>query len=859
MNYEQLFLANICKFEEDANSRFAQGEILEPVSPEFHRFRMLKKGIEQKWIKTTTPIKIGNYIFVPWKIVDDSLYKGPNALWFEENLPRSLVSVHHADTLELERLAYGLNKFGSVDEVSMGSNIQIKELIELGIQLDFSVSQKHNGEAATIWGTHLDGQFYYVIMSKSVPAVVQTRGDLNALESMRFKTCKEIGNQFFDVVEKMCESDIAALQCVLFDYIFPIEKIDHEFKHIACEPPGLYILGVRHSANLNLLIGQKYQSVIDKMVGWGFFESKKFTREEILHRIHTVRSALDTLPNTSDKPSLEVFNSWDTPVNFLRVWSYVSLVYEQVVCPEITCKEILSIGAGIQHDKFNLTEGTIINVFTTEFYGHVYMVKDKDLLYYLLRGIRTVVESYKTKPYRGDSIRSRSLEHWVNYLTPVWRSVWKEFVGVIEKYMSTSICVQAIKSNLAKSATGGIDAPDFFAGVLKWFEDGMTGLDQKTNSCQETISVFKVEYFDKQFQPKSTDLDKYVKLMNMMTKINLSGTKFENVPNAEQIEIANSKWEQTQKILRNPNTGDLIVQNVIEVFQKISKPNPKLAIFITGIPGLGKDWIGNYIQMHLEFRIPELKDLIQVINQDMYVCDPTKYAQGLSKCVQTKSIVIITRNGPGSQKSINICKDAGFAIHLVAPHDAPVLLLGAGIQYSLERTHNDVTKSHVLSSLPDEKIVSIGANFFGSLGPANSFIASSTILNSNSYNSHKYLAIELKESKHLTIEHGLVTNEDLVGTEVQVNSVKIVRVVRPNYFLEFEICVIPLEISDIIDSQVPHITYKTSGYAKPVHSGWWGWIVQKFYLNSIGTVKFGLWELSIKPCDKSQYGTIKLL
>jgi len=946
------------------------------------RFGMLREGVDNGWIKTTQPIEVDGHLFVSWKISNDSLYTSENALWFLENLPRSLVSVHKSESLELVSLFYGLNKFGSVDDKQMGSNICIQRLIDTNCPVNIKVKQKHNGEAATICGIVLNRKFYYVIMSKSVPAVVQSREQLDLLESIRFRTCKEIGSQFFDLIDKISEEDLLDLKDLLIKYIFPIEKIDRDFKHIACEKPGLYILGVRQSSSLNLLINPDF--VLKKMEKWGFLRAKEFDSEEISHRIQTVREKLDLLPVTFDKPSVEEFEAWAEPKNFLRVWSYVSLVYEQVLCPEITCEEILSIASGIKLDNLNLTEGTIMSLEVLlpsedlfALIGEVYMVKCKDLLYYLLRGVRTFVQAYKTKSYSGELIRSRSLGHWENYLTQEWKKAWTEFIGIITKYIGTPNCIQTIREICEKSSTGGIDAPDFFSSASKWFELEKSGFNFKpilivtteleagkvrplitsanyefsklpksdelhfgtigmvynskvgtlgkigpnisllrftelkvseleqdkkskaflTNLIDEKYqeiplvrsfedltqaisdikmlyeseekeyysvvserkfcSVFKVEYFDNQFQPLPTSPNCYSKLMDMMTKINVYSGKFENTPSPEQIEVSRCvELVETQIIPRNPNTGNLIVENIIGLYQ--SSGNKRLAVFVTGIPGLGKDWIGIYLQTQLECLISELKDKIQVINQDMFGCDAIKYSQGLNACVKTKSIVIITRNGPGSQKSIDICKQAGFAIHLVCPRDSPVLLLTGSIQYSLQRSHLDSTKTHVLSSLPDEKIVSIGANFFGALGSANTLIASASVSDPKTFNQLQYLAIELEGSKHLTIEYGLITHEDMIGMEIQVTSFKKVRITKENYLLEFEVCEVSPDISKLIDSHVPHITCRNSGFSKPLHSGWWAWIVENFYSENVGTINFGSWEITIEPCERSQIGTMKL-
>lgn len=947
-------------------------------------YESILKAQEKGWIKSTSPIEAGGYKFIPWKITDDSLYDSSNkdlTEWLLDNVPRSLVTIHDLNSGNFIRAIYGLKKFGSVDESTMGSNIRIAKLLDTGIPVSIKVHQKHNGEAGFLSGFEAIDGFYYIVASKSVPAVIKSREELDLLDPYRFKTCKQIGTQLFDLIDKMDLKAIKELQTILSSHILPIEKIDREFKHIACEPPGLYILGVRDGFSLRLLTDP--EPIVSQMVVWGFFQAKKFTDDEIAQRVQTVKESLGVLPTTSDKPTLDQFDKYMEPKNFLKIWSYVSLVYEQVICPQITWEEILSIGSGQPQicTNFNLIEGTIISVQDLTS-GEIYMIKDKDLLYYLLRGVRTIVESYKTRPYTGKPIRSRSLDHWFKYLSIPWAQAWKEFIGIVQKYMGTYDCVQAIKSNCAKHGMGGIDAPDFFSSLSVWLKsnpktsnfrpifiisteveacdlkdlttgpefefsskvpsleqipNGIVGLiygvkisslvklnsevsfvkytkmdlnekfdfDKKTkvfikdllldkqtheyplyktkdtlvlainelikSSSQDSEinseikhqgyfenqrqAVFKVDYFDSNYMPSQSDIPGFIKLMNLATQINLSG-KFENSITPEQRELKSVKW--TELVPRNTKLTDQILENILGLVK--NGTNTKLAIFITGLPGLGKDWVGSQIQTRLEAALPELINKIQVINQDMFGCDATKYAQGLSKVVQTKSIIFITRNGPGSARSLEICKGAGFTIHLIAPRDPQMLLLAGCIQHSLVRAHEDLKKTHVLSSLPDEKIISIGSNFFGALGSANTSIVSSGLPTKSKQ--PRFIGIELDHesntnSGHVTIEHGIITCDKLLGPslgqEIIIKTIKRVCVKSQGYGLEFEICELPAHISELVESRVPHITCKTSGYAKPVHSGWWGWIVEK-----LDTKKFGPWDITVESCDKVYIGTIKL-
>ncbi len=918
----------------------------------------LLQGEANGLIKRTTPIEVGEFKFVPWKVTDDLKYESKtHGEWLLDNVPRSLVTIHGSAN-EFIRAIYGLKKFGSVDEEHMGSNIRISKLIESAdlSTIKISVHQKHNGEAATITGFITpDLTFYYVIMSKSVPAVVKSREELEQLDSLRFKTCKEIGTQLFDLIDQLDEWKKINLRLLLEEWIFPIEKIDRTFKHIACEEPGLYILGIRNSKTLKL---ETNDSILTQMQSFGFKIAKAYTDQEIKFKVTQVFESLDLLPNTPDKPTVQMFENYLEPKNFLKVWSYVSLVYEQIACKDINAVDILAIGSGSK-EKFSLIEGTIISIYDTVS-SELYMIKDKDLLYYLLRSVRTIIEHRKNI----SELSSRSMKHWIQYLTPNWASAWDELTKIIMAYTQTHDFIKSLESNQSKSGNGGIDAPDFFAGVLNWFQsnpditklshkpiviittepeislvthlvtnpafvfenkmpkqlpngsvgvihgiklssvssslypnitfvrftefDELTCLDiggkklasfwrdlvnekstldfcpsledlelvvsrLKSISSSENklistninpVTLYKVDYFDSNYLVSKENLNYWVKIMELALSIVLGG-KFDSTPTQEQ--KAMSKEKCNENILRSTQIIDLIVENVAS---KILEG--KLAVFMTGIPGLGKDYCAEQAAIKLEQKFPELTNRIFVINQDMYQCDANKYLEGLKLCTKKASIIFITRNGPGSNRSVDICKTNGFNIHLITPRDPQILLLGACICSALERKDSDKKKSHVLSELPEDKIVSIVSNFFGALGSANSSIVES--------NGHKYLGIEITGNQtHLTIQHGLITRQDLIGHNVTIRLQKNVLVQNVGYKLEFNIVQINnQEINDLVDSRCPHITLSKSGNAKPVHSGWWAWIVNNFFSENFGLVNFGSWVITISPLEETLTGSVKL-
>ncbi len=921
-------------------------------------------GESKGLVKRTTPIEVEGFKFIPWKITDDSKYESKtHAEWLLDNVPRSLVTIHGLDG-NFIRAIYGLKKFGSVDETHMGSNIRISELIDSG-SIKISVHQKHNGEAATITGfVTPDSSFYYVIMSKSVPAVVKSREELDKLDSLRFKTCKEIGTQLFDLIDKLDETNKSNFQSILQNWIFPIEKIDRTFKHIACEEPGLYILGLRNVQTLKLDYGNTF--ITNQMQSFGFKLAKAYSDEEIDLKVTQVFASLDLLPNTPDKPTVSMFENYLEVKNFLKVWSYVSLVYEQIACQDISALDILAIGSGSK-EKFSLIEGTIISVYDMAS-QELYMIKDKDLLYYLLRSVRTIIEHRKNIT----ELTSRSMKHWIQYLTPKWASAWDEFTQIIMAYTQTYDFIKAVESN----QNSGIDAPDFFAGVLSWyklnpeitksphnpiviittelevglvthlitnpafvFESKMpkqlpngcvgvihgtkiaslsstlypnitfvrftefdelicldlggkklasfwkdlvnekstldfcpsledldlvisrlksvpgTNLVKQTNSNQNLnlnpVTVYKVDYFDSEYLVPIQDINYWIGVLELALSINLGG-KFDSTPTREQKAV--SKIKCAHPIPRNTNGINQIVENVATKYQSIESNPVKLAVFMTGIPGLGKDYCAEQVAIQLEQKFPELEKKIFIINQDMYQCDANKYLDGLKSCTKKASIIFITRNGPGSNRSVEICKENGFLIHLITPKDSQMLLLGSCICSALERKDGDNKKSHVLSELPDDKIVSIVSNFFGALSSANASIVG---LNTNG---NKYLGLGFPDSpNHLTIQYGLVTREDLIGTNVIIRLEKNVIVQAPGYKLEFNMVQIDnQEICELIDSRCPHITLSKSGSAKPVHSGWWGWVVKNFFSETVEQVLFGPWTITIKLLDETLTGTIKM-
>jgi len=350
-------------------------------------------------------------------------------------------------------------------------------------------------------------------------------------------------------------------------------------------------------------------------------------------------------------------------------------------------------------------------------------------------------------------------------------------------------------------------------------------------------------------------------------------------------DLAASAISILPNVARNPNASIEIAEKIFNNYLEYG--SMRTAVFITGAPGIGKD---TSAQKSLKILIQKFLDAgldikISIINQDQspYNCDRDKYIIGLKEALKNNDILIITRNGAGSNPTLKECSDAEFRIHLIAPADHNLVMFIGCIQASIQRKRSSTVDDHPLNKLEDNHIISLISGFIGSLqnshkeimdsiyqilkvcqlekisnsDPAQPVCQLEKISNSDPAQpvcqlekiSNSDLTLDHDREyndKHITIRYGTIPKEllHLVDTECTFLLTSHVSIIGPNnYKLKFdtvkfvecnlledqgsmsESCSscsalsIPFDISKYIE--YPHITMMCSENANPVQSSYW--------------------------------------
>lgn len=363
----------------------------------------------------------------------------------------------------------------------------------------------------------------------------------------------------------------------------------------------------------------------------------------------------------------------------------------------------------------------------------------------------------------------------------------------------------------------------------------------KSTESQDQIITKSTTSTIKYFNSGPTDLSGAIQLL---VQKNIGFTKKDTT--AEDKAIA-KYFENNLKVPnRNIIDYDQVAKNIVDEYSK--NLETKLTVFVTGIPGCGKDTM-----------VLKLIDIIkntysidsQVINQDMHQGNRTVYLEQLSKLLKTNvKIIFITRNGPGSHESIKRVLDSKSRIHLLYPSDSSLNLLEESIKSVLSRKISDPT--HCLSGLPNDKIVSICTNFIDELGDSNILIARTKQI--------QFLGIKIaKTDLHLTLEYGIINFGDLVGNNINLQTYSLVSICGPNnYKIKFYMVDPETFIYKDI-CEFPHITLEKSGHAKSVHSKYWMEYIYKIY-GKLDMLEFQVdnYIICIEPSDVEFNGIIEL-
>ena len=403
--------------------------------------------------------------------------------------------------------------------------------------------------------------------------------------------------------------------------------------------------------------------------------------------------------------------------------------------------------------------------------------------------------------------------------------------------------------------------PDNLFGALKSFCIDL--LDSSTGICYTTIEDLnlaidkaKKNIYVKQniiqdknsirtstiryFNSYPIDLSKSIQLL---VQKNIGFTKKE--PTLQDKQVAEYFEQELEIPSRNIVDYNEIADNIVKEYMKNEK---KLTVFVTGIPGCGKDTMVLKV-IEIIRNIYEID--CQVINQDMYGGNRNLYLEQLSKLLKTNvKIIFITRNGPGSHESIKRILASNSQIYLLYPQDSPLILLEESIKSVLFRKISDPT--HCLSNLPNDKIVSICTNFIDELNASNIFIAGNK--------QTQFLAINiLNTNLHVTLEYGIINFLDLIGEQVNLQTYSIVNIIGPNnYKIKFYM----IDPNSFIYNNIcefPHITLEKNGHAKSIHSKYWMEYIYRIYGNlNMLDFQVGEYIINIQPAIIDFNGFIEL-
>lgn len=307
-------------------------------------------------------------------------------------------------------------------------------------------------------------------------------------------------------------------------------------------------------------------------------------------------------------------------------------------------------------------------------------------------------------------------------------------------------------------------------------------------------------------------------------------------------------------------------------------------------------------QGHAETKLIELFQLVQqiilympkciIINQDQFNGSAPEYQAFLKRVLESKiyEIIMITRNGPGSQKTLELCKKFRCKIILVTPNDDPVNLYICALASAMARRQRDIAEldlnkahiSHILSKIKEPGALALLVmNFLSRLSNANREITESSC---------QFLALQLDGDRHVTIAYETFVSCDLglIGQEVELNKSLLVQIQEGEYQPEITDCCCSLDSPNTqfqasgtytlvfhilknfpfnTDNKHPHITEECQGRAKPVHSGWWIPYILELtetteYLEGTRDFFKGGFKISLQVVDEAratEEGTIQVL
>ena len=193
----------------------------------------------------------------------------------------------------------------NVNNTFLSTNARITELISSITMLTVSVTEKFSAEFLTGILTTIvfpDGSAHYIVMCECVPIVVKNRVDLNCLDRLKCKTCIEIANQLFDIIEKLTPPQERELQELLRDHTLVVAMKDRCYRRVDNDDPSLCILAIRDNATNK---PSEDPQMWHTFASLGLKQPPRYSMTTILNHIRTVQLASEALPSTRNRPTDE--------------------------------------------------------------------------------------------------------------------------------------------------------------------------------------------------------------------------------------------------------------------------------------------------------------------------------------------------------------------------------------------------------------------------------------------------------------------------------------------------------------------------------------------------------------------------
>ena len=237
------------------------------------------------------------------------------------------------------------------------------------------------------------------------------------------------------------------------------------------------------------------------------------------------------------------------------------------------------------------------------------------------------------------------------------RHVPREELASTNRLSDRSFCsLNAFTGYLLKAEPGFIvhtSANDLCNELKRQKSKLMSERIAMTIPAPQEATAYMLSYFDDDLSSVHVDL------LRLVTTVLTRRKRFwsrDPDPMFDSIhkQISDMHYSSPSFLRRNAHSAKSMADNILATFAstECNVSGEPLAVFVTGLPGIGKDYCADQAVQHIAAVLPNIR--VRVINQDQFQGDANKYLFELQRVTSSHHIVIITRNGPGTMWSVSL-------------------------------------------------------------------------------------------------------------------------------------------------------------------------------------------------------------